>query len=233
MSEFINYLDAQVDKAIYVWGAQGKNLSELSVGEAEKWIRDRETNSRNALRAIDLFRKRIAAGVDPILAFDCSGLIMHFLHDLKKVCSDMTAQRIYERCDYHPSVNELRKGDLVFRGNSATSISHVGAYVGNGKTIECKGRDDGVVKRDLSAGGWNFYGHLALLDPYLVEPKHPQFMQVTSPMSKGEDYKAMQIALNKAGFTDYSDETLSEDGKWGKKSKSAFEKMITFYGGNT
>ena len=39
----------------------------------------------------------------------------------------------------------------------------------------------------------------------------------------------MQKALNLAGYTDAGGSVLEEDGKWGKKSKQAFDAMIADY----
>ena len=61
---------------------------------------------------------------------------------------------------------DLKQGDLVFRHNGLKA-HHVGVYIGNGQVIEAKGRDDGVVQRDINASGssyWNRYGRLPLLE---------------------------------------------------------------------
>ena len=42
----------------------------------------------------------------------------------------------------------------------------------------------------------------------------------------GNDAKTMQTALNAAGYTDYEDKALTVDGKWGRRSQSAFDKMM-------
>lgn len=36
----------------------------------------------------------------------------------------------------------------------------------------------------------------------------------------------MQAALNAAGYTDEAKKPLVEDGKWGKKSQFAFERLL-------
>ena len=55
-SLFKRYLDQQIDKAIYVWGAQGDVLSALH--DPEKWIKNQESDLTNRKRAIDLYRAR-------------------------------------------------------------------------------------------------------------------------------------------------------------------------------
>ena len=229
---FINYLIALVNRAIYVWGGQGEILTDMENPEA--WIRAHETSSYNAERAIKLYRKRVAEGVTEIRAFDCSGLIVYFLLNLVHAIKyDVTAKALYTMCDYHPAITELEKGDLVFysKDNLPSTISHVGVYIGNGEVIESRGRDYGVVLTKIAERTWNFAGHLPQLDAYVWTETHPVFNAVVHPMNKGDAYKAMQIALNKAGFTDNDGNELAEDSKWGKKSLTAFTKMIKFYNG--
>jgi len=157
MERFLEYLKAQVG-CVYVWGGQG----ETDITEA--WIRRRETSEANALRAIAFWKKQQAAGVSPLAAYDCSGLIAKFLMDNRLSKSDISSRGLYSACD-RIDREELREGDLVFRHNGE-KIYHVGVYIGEGEVIEAKGRDDGVVRRKLNASGsgyWNRFGRLPLL----------------------------------------------------------------------
>lgn len=223
MSEFIRYLYEQVDRAVYVWGGQGQNLLEMK--EPEKWIWEGETSEKNAERAIALFRRRRAKGIDPIRAFDCSGLIVYFLCDLKHaIPGDRNARGLYLMCDTVGGRPE-KAGELVFYSKTAkpADISHVGVYVGDGKVVEAIGRDYGVIETNYEDRAWTFAGHLPQLDPYL-EDTEPVRFEVTKPMREGEPYRAMQKALNLAGYG-----PLDEDGKWGKKSQAAFDGLIGDY----
>ena len=49
----------------------------------------------------------------------------------------------------------------------------------------------------------------------------------------GNDAKTMQTALNAAGYTDYEDKALTVDGKWGRRSQSAFDKMLAAHAPTT
>ena len=156
--KFIDYLHAQVG-CIYVWGAQG----ETDITEA--WIRKKETSDVNAKRAISLWKKRIAQGMENIAAYDCSGLIMRFLIDEGLCKSDMSSRGLYSAANKLDRRTELMPGDLVFRHNGER-IHHVGVFVGSGMVIEAKGRDDGVVLRLMDASGksyWNRYGRLSVI----------------------------------------------------------------------
>ena len=160
--DFLAYLNAQLGQ-IYVWGAQGQNVSAMD--DPEDWIVERETSDKNAARAIALFRKRKKEGKDPILAFDCSGLIMYYMQNLRGLYStDLSARGLYAKCA-PVERGDLQPGDLLFRHNGK-KIHHVGVYVGGGEVIEAMGRDDGVVKRDINASGsgyWNRFGRLRKL----------------------------------------------------------------------
>lgn len=164
--KFIDYLHAQVG-CIYVWGAQG----ETDISEA--WIRKKETGDSNAKRAISLWKKRIAQGMENIAAYDCSGLIMKFLIDEGLYKSDMSSRGLYSAAQKLDKRTELQPGDLVFRHNGER-IHHVGVFVGNGMAIEAKGRDDGVVLRLMDASGksyWNRYGRLSVIAEEEKEPE--------------------------------------------------------------
>lgn len=155
---FINYLEAQVGHGIYVWGAQGQT------DITEKWIRARETSEANVQRVLKFWKALEAEGVSPIAAYDCSGLIMHYLQDeVGFFKNDLSSAGLYSQCTPIER-SALKRGDLVFRHNG-TKIHHVGVYMGDGTAVEAQGRDVGVVRRDLNAGGagyWNRYGRLAL-----------------------------------------------------------------------
>ena len=97
LSEFFDYLHEQLENgSIYVWGAQGQNHETIS----ENWIRRMETSEHNAERAIALWKKRMREGKTEVLrAFDCSGLIMYFLQNLKGVYDyDMASNTIKSKC---------------------------------------------------------------------------------------------------------------------------------------
>lgn len=146
----------------YVWGGQGEELTAMENPEA--WIKKRETSEKNANRAIAFYRSALAGGRKKLRAFDCSGLIVRFLQDQGLVKNDMSSRGLYSDSDKLKR-EQLGPGDLVFRHNG-TRIYHVGVYLGNGNVAEAKGRDDGVVVRDIDASGksyWNRYGRLKAL----------------------------------------------------------------------
>lgn len=68
-----------------------------------------------------------------IVGYDCSGLTLYawakvgvYLPHSAQIQYDMSAK---------VSLSQLQPGDLVFYGNSASTISHVGVYVGGGQIV--------------------------------------------------------------------------------------------------
>lgn len=161
LKEFIAYLLEQVkNKSIYVLGAQGQDIGDIT----EAWIKKREHNKKsNYERAITVWKAR-KDKYRKAKAFDCSGLGVYWLKNLKAVFAyDISANGMYRECEKIMR-NELLPGDQVFRGN-ALKKTHIGYVVeildGIPQIVEAKGRDDGVVKRNINASGsdyWAYYG---------------------------------------------------------------------------
>ena len=88
-------------------------------------------------------------------AFDCSGFTSYVYKKAASVTLPRTAQAQYN-AGQKVSYKNLQKGDLVFFGWSAASISHVGLYIGNGKMIDAQNR--GVITETVKAPWWNYVG---------------------------------------------------------------------------
>lgn len=214
-TDFVTWLKYHVGDA-YVWGAQGEMISGMD--NPEKWIRGMETSTTNANRAIDFVK---AAAKNPLYAFDCSGLIMHFLMERGYVKSDMSSRGLYSACEKIDR-SDLEPGDLVFRHNGQR-IHHVGVYVGDNMVIEAKGRDDGVVFRDINASGksyWNRYGRLSFITDEEVSDS-PIVVTMTDPMMRGAEIKVLQTALNSLGYN-----CGKADGIAGKKTIAAIAQFV-------
>jgi hypothetical protein len=220
LNEFIEYLEAQVKNgSIYVWGAQGeKNISKA-------WIRERETSERNAKRAINLWQKRVKEGYNALRAYDCSGLGMYFLFDMKGVFKEDTNAHgmMTMKCD-RISRDELKRGDWVFRVSYGRAY-HIGYVVDDElNVIEAMGRDSGVVKRAIDASGkeyWNAYGRpKCFLDEIVIEKS--RLLKLTSPYMRGQDVLELQSALHKAG---YPKVTGDIDGIFGSATQAGVRKF--------
>lgn len=175
-SDFIAWLTAQKGAA-YVWGAQGQEarsdgtlfLDGKRVSPSWKdWVDERETSALNAERAKSFIHKKLDQGDGNVLLFDCSGLLMRYLKDIRAYFSaDKSAAGLFAACQII-SWTALVPGDLLFRHNGKKAY-HVGVCLGNNLAVEAQGRDAGVVIRPLNAAGedyWNRCGRL----PCLAEP---------------------------------------------------------------
>ena len=249
MTEFDRITAPYVDRTCYVWGGQGENICVQKQDgklDPEGWITYKESKSSspvdNANRVIALYRTRIAGGINPVYGFDCSGYCIEMLKKMGVLPSnyDTTAKGLYNKCDSHPRREDLRKGDLVFysKTGKAADISHVGFYLGNDIVRECRGRKYGVVDTAFDDNpsnwvcAWNLFGRFAAVAPYIVPEPDPEYpdnplpLDVSSPVHKGEGYKDMQKALNWLGYTDADGNLLAEDGKWGKRSREAWDNAV-------
>ena len=156
---FLSLLYSQVDRGIYVWGGNGEILDNME--KPEEWIRRHEADRKDEERAIALYRKRIADGMTEIRAFDCSGLVYWALKELDLQKTDISSRGLYSACK-KITKNELLPGDFVFHSQSGRVV-HVGVFVGDGKYIEAKGRDYGVVCGTRKKSYWDKFGRFAKL----------------------------------------------------------------------
>lgn len=233
VQQFLSYLGEHIGDA-YVWGARGQCLDDLNI---PKFVKNSETSTENYERAMRFIAKSTKK---PLYAFDCSGLICGFLM-AKGLSGRVNSRTMYaESTRIHR--DELQPGDLVFRyrdkdksgGGTYKYIYHVGVYVGNDKVIESKGRDDGVVLRGINASGpayWNEYGRWDIIsgaakedEPEQAVPAAPKIIELTSPMMRGDDIKALQTALNALGY-----DAGDADGIAGKNTIAAIRRFAGDY----
>ena len=124
IDDFVAYLNSHLGDA-YVWGAQGERVDNRV--DLEKWVRRKETSRREADRALAYIKK---AAKTPLYAFDCSGLIVHWLRDIRGLIdSDTNAQGLYRQCKQQGKLAawQMQAGDLVFRYSFAKGkMGHVG-----------------------------------------------------------------------------------------------------------
>ena len=233
IQQFIAYLGEHLGDA-YVWGARGQCLDELNI---VKFVKNSETSTENYERAMRFIAKSTKK---PLYAFDCSGLICGFL--MAKGLSGRVNSRTMYAKSKRIHRDELQPGDLVFRyrdkkrdgGGTYKYIYHVGVYVGNDKVIESKGRDDGVVLRGINAGGpayWNEYGRWDIISgdakedaPKEETPAVAKKIELTTPMMRGDDIKALQTALNALGYN-----AGDPDGIAGKNTIAAIQRFTGDY----
>lgn len=200
LEKFIQMILKWVDLAIYVWGGQGHRIT------SEAQIRNMETSTDNANRAITLWKKR---GRDCI-AFDCSGLGIAQLLTLGLVKGDMTANGMLGLCKRIQRA-ELKRGDWVFRlytsGEKKGRAYHIGYVVdikdGVPIVVEAMGRDDGVVKGGLNASGtgyWTAYGRPQMFEAEILNYTETEDEIMLKKGDKGQGVYDFQVAAKKAGY---------------------------------
>ena len=226
LQEFFDNLNWHSGRSIYVWGGQGQALKDLS----ENTIRKMEQSTDYANRAIKMWKAR--KGIEGARAFDCSGLICWLMSMVGAVQKgfDTTADGLWGHCK-KISRSELKAGDLVFKKNSKGHIFHVGVVVDDALNIvEAAGRDLGVVKRPISANGWNCYGRPSFFENEIgktavatfggkaVSWELSRLVKFKSPMMRGADIINIQKALITNGC---SVGATGADGVFGRNSDTA------------
>ena len=201
---FCELLYSQVDKGIYVWGGNGQDLNAMS--NPIQWIRDKETSPENADRAIHLYETRKKNGVNPLRAFDCSGLMYWAGKQVGVFEKDINSKGMYARCKDIPT-DSVETGDFLFRIDATGVVCHVGMYVGNNKYIDCMGRDSGVVEGKYNASKWHYAGRLsALSDNDDPEPSteyvHPKG-NVRVRTGNGSGYTQIRPTATKKDYLPY------------------------------
>ncbi len=80
-----------------------------------------------------------------VYGFDCSGLAMYALGPWRTLSHDAAAQYT-EVGRFHPALNYLEPGDLVFWSKDGTvdGIGHVAVYIGNGNVVQAPHSGDVV-----------------------------------------------------------------------------------------
>ena len=175
LSEFIRLITQHIDRAIYVWGGQGQIVT------SETQIRRMEQTVGDADRAIALWNKRKAAGIDPVYMFDCSGLIIWALQKLALIDYDTTAHGLYIKSK-PINAGSVRVGDFVFKVKEGRAV-HIGIVTRQGYVTEAYGRDRGVIERAMTVGGWNAYGSNPFIDTSAE----------VSEMKKGDTGEAVRL----------------------------------------
>lgn len=169
-------------------------------------------------------------------ATDCQGLLDAWLTVECNEKTDINAHMNYtDWCTDKGAIADMSRpyviGEALFmQSKSKGRMTHVGWICGKlGReplVLEARGLRWGVVITKLSDRPWTHRGLMTKKFNYGKGDKNMTKFEVVSPMREGEEYKKMQAALNAAGYTDAAKKPLVEDGKWGKKSQFAFERLL-------
>ncbi|MCD8208528.1 MAG: SH3 domain-containing protein [Bacteroidales bacterium] len=97
---------------------------------------------------------------------DCSGLVKGALWcdsvngtPTYKASQDLSSSSMYSKATTKGKISTFDKvnGRLVFKGDSETSIHHVGVYCTDGYVYEAKGHTYGVLQTKFVSSEWNYW----------------------------------------------------------------------------
>lgn len=173
LTEFIQYLTEQIGQP-YLWGGQH---TKLTPSNYESIIHKREDGrgkyadgTTYADASIAYCRKLFNKGATELFAYDCSGLGMYFLQNLKHIYSDMTADGMMHKCSGVTTSGAPHKGWWVFRVSNSRA-THIGYMISDTELIEAKGRKFGVVKSKWKKSDWSQWGIPNCFKSEIVDPE--------------------------------------------------------------
>ena len=237
LEDWLEYLESQVNKTLYVWGAN----DELCVNLLNK-LTKMEKSEEDVQRTLTLLQKRLLEGCDmlKIRCADCSGLAVGFLLKAGIIKSDKTADGLYNLIEKKISLGKVKAGDFLFSG-SEEKKTHVGYAVDSKYAVESQNHDVGVVKTRISERPWKWACRPDWYEnsPEPEKPVLKRELKYANPMMHGDDVKEVQEKLNSLDYncgiadgyfgkkTDISvrnfqsDNGLTADGIVGKKTAEA------------
>ena len=126
------------------------------------------------------------AGKNPVIGFDCSGLICEGLMatGLLPFGSVLSSQQLYDHFKAAKPEPIAARGNLAFFGKDAKSIEHVGLVIGDGLMVEAGGGDHTVTDRGKASDKNAFvkvrpihyrrdFFEIVSLQALLMEPRLP------------------------------------------------------------
>lgn len=151
LNEFLDYLVSQIGQP-YLWGGQHTKLTPYNYIEV---ITKHEKNEDNREAVIAYCKAKFDDGATVLYAYDCSGLGMYFLQNMKHIYkSDMSANSMMNQCEI---VDAPKRGYWVFRLNDGRA-THIGYMVSETEVIHAAGRKLGVVKVPYKKSFWHRIG---------------------------------------------------------------------------
>ena len=199
-----HYLDLYNRKAVYVWGANGETITQELTDRLYKTYGSKTYNKTYYNNKAKEGKGRIGA--------DCSGSI----YPLSK--KDNTAKGYYNLCSKKGPISSLPANTacLVFNKN----FTHVGAYMGDGTTIEMMSSTKNCVKQNIQKSRWAYYGIPNWLETDSVT-QEPVETPVNTQTLDPEVVKNIQRWCN-----DYCGLNIRVDGKFGSETRTALCKAL-------
>lgn len=168
LTDFILYLIQQIGQP-YLWGGQHTKLTPENYKTV---IAQKETTDENRRKAEAYCEKMFARGYEALYAYDCSGLGVYWLYNLKHLYkSDVNANTMMGRCKL--VTTPPRRGYWVFK-LSGKRATHIGYMISDTELIEAKGRAYGVTKTTFRERDWSCWGIPKVFESEIVDPPEPE-----------------------------------------------------------
>ena len=171
LSDYIEYLKEQIGQP-YLWGGQH---TKLTPDNYKTVIRNKENSEEHAKAAIAYCEKKFSEGATVLYAYDCSGLGMYWLQNVKGICkADANANTMMHRCVDIDTPEPPEKGWWTFKlNNEKTRATHIGYMIDNEYLVEAKGRAYGVVKTKWREQDWDCWGIPKCFENEIRHPEPP------------------------------------------------------------
>jgi hypothetical protein len=168
LTDFILYLIQQIGQP-YLLGGQHTKLTPENYKTV---IARKENTDENRRKAEAYCEKMFARGYEVLYAYDCSGLGVYWLYNLKHLYkSDVNANTMMGRCKL--VTTPPRRGYWVFK-LSGKRATHIGYMISDTELIEAKGRAYGVTKTTFRERDWNCWGIPKVFESEIVDPPQPE-----------------------------------------------------------
>jgi hypothetical protein len=174
LAEFIKYLTDQIGQP-YLWGGQHTRLTpetyEAIIHKREDGRGKYADGTTYAEASIAFCRKKFEQGATVLYAYDCSGLGMYWIADLKHIWKDRTADQMMHGCTELICSEPPEKGWWVFKQDNRGKATHIGYMVDDEYLIEAKGRKFGVVKTKWREKDWSIWGIPSIFEDEIRNPE--------------------------------------------------------------
>lgn len=205
----------------YIWGTSGQTWTATKQKNLENKYASDPTKYINYKNGAKYGGKWIGHTVS-----DCSGLFVwafkvfnqKIYHGSNTIFKSYTTNKCTLKNGARTDGKQIKPGSAVFLNDNGNR-HHIGLYIGNGKVIEEKSTQAGVVESNLSK--WNEIGELKGVEyDSMAEYIYP----VIRSGNSGFDVKTMQECLVKLGYQ------ISVDSKFGPETETALKKYQARHG---
>ena len=186
--------------AIYVWGANCQIIT-------KELMNSLYASYGSKTYTKTYYTNKLAEGKGKIGA-DCSGSAL----PLSGV--DRTAKGYYNDCTRKGSIASIPTDKACFVFNS--NFTHIGAYLGNGYTIEMRSSKMNVYKEKLNKSRWAYYGI----------PSFVTYPNTTASSISGSSIKNPIIGYIQKWVNETFNLSISVDGVYGNETKAALCKAL-------